>query len=308
MDFRPEKPKFAGIYKVALVTSTFKDGVFLQKLEIIRMSGQIDTPTPAPTSVAATKEVSDPDSSGTPDTSKAAPVRDSRAGADTLYKLVEKIGGSVASIPAAGRLSSGLSLLSNASKLTGASNISGALGSAAAVLTENSSNSSGIKITAGVIGTNLVKAGLAASPVGSAVAVADVGSKTLDELTSLTSKFNSNFNLSNAPGLSLANIPVVRFKNLPGTPVFRIAPQPEPDKVFLSTLDSKGIADSFGVSDPSKIPNGFGTTLSSLKTKIGSGLSGLSANKVFSLFPGNSSAVTDTFKKSVSDVLGSKSS
>jgi hypothetical protein len=75
----------------------------------------------------------------------------------------------------------------------------------------------------------------------------------------------------------------------------------------LSTLDSKGIADSFGVSDPSKIPNGFGTTLSSLKTKIGSGVSGLSANKVFSIFPNNSPISTDNLTKSVSNVFGSKS-
>jgi hypothetical protein len=312
MDFRFEKPKFAGIYKVALVTSTFKDGIFAQKLEIIRMPGQIDTPTPAPTSIATTEEISDSNSLGTPDTSRAAPVKDSRASTDAIYKLVGKIGGSVESIPAAGRLSSGLSLLSNASKLAGASTISGALGSAADVLTENSSNSSGIKITAGVVATNLVKAGLqaglAASPLGSALAVADVGSKTLELLTNLGKKFPANFKLSDAPGLSLATIPVDKFKNLPATPVFRIAPQPEPDKVFLSTLDSKGLAESFGVSDPSKIPNGLGKTLSSLKNKIGSEISGLSANKVFSISPGNSSAVTDALTKSVSNAFGSKSS
>ncbi len=76
MEFDPERVPFSGVYRILKAISTFKDGIFKQKLDILRIPGQILEYDIAPTDPSRVLvNTPSPDDSVQPDATRASPER-----------------------------------------------------------------------------------------------------------------------------------------------------------------------------------------------------------------------------------------
>jgi hypothetical protein len=88
----------------------------------------------------------------------------------------------------------------------------------------------------------------------------NLNSKLLGQISAAANLLPPNTNIRNltAQGVDLNTVPVNNFGNLPATPPYSIAPPPAVNTQFLNNIVASegptGLANVYGVSDPSKIP------------------------------------------------------
>lgn len=194
---------FQGYYRVNLARSTFKDGVFKQNLEVMRLIGLPNTGQTFDSPVSAFKLSPDPRDIQTPDVSTAVPISSRPTSLNSIKGEVGQVTNSIANIK---------------SQIN--SSISGALsGVAAAVATVNVIKNTANQLTAKVQGINSNVANAASSFGISPKQIASLSPKNLTAMIS-TAKQLASTNI-NVPALQNQGVLIPsldKIKNLPAIP------------------------------------------------------------------------------------------
>lgn len=232
MQFDSKRVPFSGIYRVLKVVSTFKDGIFKQRLEVIRLPGQILDTNEKPTNLSD-KLLTEPDKLDTvvADETNAAPSMRP----DALNLLTQQARG----LPSPG-LPGALSNFTNATGGLGGSNnyllnqVSGAVTNGIGRLTAaasifggtipggTSQSGQGIRLNANAI-TNLTQSPLtSAATLYSAGSTVDQSLTVKDATTSLaediSGRIRNSVNLVSVPGSGIGDGATIKI-NTTSAPV-----------------------------------------------------------------------------------------
>lgn len=275
MIFDTKKVPFSGIFMVTQAYSSFKDGKFTQRLQILRIPGQIENnDTPSNPADVITNEADPLDQIIVDTTNANAPsIR------PTESTLISQLGSTVPSAGLPGILSKFISA-------TG-----GLGGTIDGIVTQVTSLIAGAATTpaafASKLGNNASQlSGLSTNLQSTLIGKADALIKTIP--------INVDLSLASAQGIAVDSIPTAQLASLPAIAPYAFAPEPAVDQQFLASIATSGpqaIANAFGVKNIASIPGGM--------------LSGDAAAKLLSSAP---SGLTNPFAGSTIDTGGSLAS
>ena len=238
MQFDSNLVPFSGIYLVYKVQNVFADGVFKQRLSLVRQPGQVEqaTTTAKPFS-SSLDESSNSNDITVPDTTDAAPVTAGQVSDATIKRL----GGQVLTgLAGAAALASAVSILKG---------VSGK--SSAAISTAIAAASGAVAIKALSNVQNLGSSSVAnlVNGTGSKVATSANVAPAVAETNSITDAAKNNVPVDTLDKTTLVNIPKFAAPS--------VAPAPQVDVATLDALYKSGgtsaIAKAYGVKDISQV-------------------------------------------------------
>lgn len=263
-DFSTNQVPYSGVFRVTNIRHIFKDGVFTQKIEVLRMPGQIlDQPIQPTNPEDRSEEFPDPNSQRVPDTTSAQGPS-VRMSVPSLFSQLQSLATSINSLPSA--LTSAITNSLRQSLAAGVSSATSPLRDTANQLGQNidrlRSNISNVstKITSATQNINyqIAEAGekLGIDPAS----LSSSSPAALAGILALSKVIPKGVNLKEADKLGVnTNFPLFKLPNLPPLQPKTTAPAVEQNTVDLENILKSGgvtgVASAFGVKDLDKIPS-----------------------------------------------------
>lgn len=292
LKFRDGLVPFSGIYRVLKVVSNFKDGVFKQELEIVRVPGNIGSSLTKTDIQNQTVSAPKPEDTGATDTSRAVEVVSSsgtsgsgfRPSVGSLLSLLSRglpsvgLPGSLSNFTAAvgGLGGSAQSLLTQASGAVtnGVGNLSSAVGSFGSSIPGGLAQSaSGLRISAQGLGLTstdpaTVAAGFGINASQISGLSENLESKAISQLASLNRNIpvDTNIGVALDQGVIFDNLNKYKLSNLPATPPFSTAPAAALDPAYKIVASSGNLLNANLTNNATSLSPNFNSSQFSLSS------------------------------------------